>query len=117
MAFFARPPRAANGTHMAAVQHDSAGIAVLDSAAAEVAAELGGLDPEQVADLDEQPHDHAVRKALLAQERDTFRTPALETLERPTWSPLRMAGMVALRGYLLVAVALVGVKIAEAIAA
>jgi hypothetical protein len=39
----------------------------------------------------------------------------LDTLDRPAWSPLRVAGMVALRGYLLVAVVLVGVKVAEAI--
>ncbi|MDR3661244.1 MAG: divalent metal cation transporter [Mycobacterium sp.] len=85
-----------------------------EQAAATVAAEFGGLDPEQVADLDEQPHDRTVRKAMLAQERDNFRTPALDTLDRPTWSPLRVAGMVALRGYLLIAAVLVGVKIAEA---
>lgn len=72
-------------------------------------------DPEQVADLDEEPDDRKVRKALRSQERDSFRTPALETLDRPAWSPLRVAGMVALRGYLLVAVVLVGVKVAEAI--
>lgn len=84
-------------------------------AAVEVAAELGGLDPEQVEDLDDQPDDRAVRKALRNQERDGFRTPALDTLDRPVWSPLRVAGMVALRGYLLVAVVLVGVKVAEAI--
>ncbi|WP_418003558.1 NRAMP family divalent metal transporter [Mycobacterium sp. PDNC021] len=84
-------------------------------AAAAVAAELGGLDPEQVEDLDEQPDDRGVRKALRNQERDSFRTPALDTLDRPAWSPLRVAGMVALRGYLLVAVVLVGVKVAEAI--
>ena len=87
-----------------------------ERAAVQTATEFGGLDPEQVADLDERPHDRAVRNALLAQERDTFRTPALGTLERPTWSPLRTAGMVALRGYLLLAVALVGVKIAQTIA-
>ncbi|TLH69116.1 manganese transporter [Mycolicibacterium aubagnense] len=84
-------------------------------AAVEVAAEFGGLDPEQVEDLDEQPNDRAVRKALRNQERDSFRTPALDTLDRPGWSPLRVAGMVALRGYLLVAVVLVVVKVAEAI--
>ncbi|MFL0176050.1 NRAMP family divalent metal transporter [Mycobacterium sp. SMC-13] len=83
--------------------------------AVQVAAELGGLDPEQVEDLDEEPDDRKVRKALRSQERDSFRTPALETLDRPAWSPLRVAGMVALRGYLLVAVVLVGVKVAEAI--
>ncbi|MUL64426.1 manganese transporter [Mycobacterium sp. CBMA 234] len=99
-----------------AIASSRSGRAGREEAAAEVAAEFGGLDPDQVADLDEAPHDRKVRKALLAQERDDFRTPALDTLERPAWSPLRTAGMVALRGYLLIAVALVGVKIAEAIA-
>ena len=84
-------------------------------AAAQVAVQLGGLDPEQVEDLDDEPDDRKVRKALRNQARDTFRTPALDTLARPAWSPLRTAGMVALRGYLLVAVVLVGVKVAEAI--
>ena len=88
-----------------------------EKAAVQVAAEFGGLDPDQVEDLDQRPHDRAVRKALLVQQRDGFRTPALDTLERPAWSLVRVAGMVALRGYLLVAVVLVGVKIAQAIAA
>ncbi len=41
--------------------------------------------------------------------------PALDTLERPAWSPLRTAGMIALRGYLAVAVVLVGVKVAQTV--
>lgn len=84
-------------------------------AAAAVAAELGGLDPDQVKDLDAQPHDRALRRAVREEERDTWRTPALDTLDRPGWSPLRTAGMVALRGYLLIAVVLVVVKIAQSI--
>jgi NRAMP (natural resistance-associated macrophage protein)-like metal ion transporter len=84
-------------------------------AAERTAAELGGLDPDQIEELDSTPLSRAERKAVLAADRDTWRTPALETLERPAFSPLRMMGMVALRGYLLIAVLLVVVKIVESI--
>lgn len=87
-----------------------------DRAAARItAADLGGLDPEQVEDLESAPRDRALRREVLRQQRETWRTPALDTLERPAWSPLRTAGMIALRGYLVVAVVLVGVKVAQAI--
>ncbi|OHT85010.1 NRAMP family divalent metal transporter [Mycobacteroides saopaulense] len=87
-----------------------------DRAAAHVtAADLGGLDPEQVEDLESAPRDRALRREVLRQQRETWRTPALDTLERPAWSPLRTAGMIALRGYLVVAVVLVGVKVAQTI--
>jgi hypothetical protein len=45
----------------------------------------------------------------------SWRTPALHTLERPVLSPLRRAGLLTLRGYLLVAVALVVVKVVQTI--
>ena len=38
--------------------------------------------------------------------------PALETLERPAFSSLRTTGMIALRGYLAVAVVLVAIALA-----
>ncbi|MFE3191299.1 NRAMP family divalent metal transporter [Nocardia sp. NPDC059240] len=79
------------------------------------AAELGGLDPDQVEELDSTPLTKAERKAILEADRESFRTPALDTLERPAFSSGRMAGMLALRGYLLIAVALVGVKIFQQI--
>ncbi|WP_162298545.1 NRAMP family divalent metal transporter [Mycobacteroides abscessus] len=85
------------------------------AAASAVAAELGGLDPDQVQDLDSMPRDRVLRRDIRWQERESWRTPALETLERPAWSPLRTAGMIALRGYLVVAVLLVGVKVAQTI--
>ncbi|ETZ86949.1 putative natural resistance-associated macrophage protein [Mycobacteroides abscessus MAB_030201_1075] len=85
------------------------------AAASAVAAELGGLDPDQVQDLDSMPRDRVLRRDIQWQERESWRTPALETLERPAWSPLRTAGMIALRGYLVVAVLLVGVKVAQTI--
>ncbi|MFE3056689.1 NRAMP family divalent metal transporter [Nocardia sp. NPDC059239] len=81
----------------------------------QTAAELGGLDPDQVEELNSTPLSRAERKAILEQDRDTWRTPALDTLERPAFSPGRMAGMIALRGYLLIAVILVGVKIFQSI--
>lgn len=85
------------------------------AAARATAADLGGLDPDQIQDLDSSPRDHTLRREILWQERETWRTPALDTLERPIWSPLRTAGMIALRGYLVVAVLLVGVKVAQTI--
>ncbi|MGF6889435.1 NRAMP (natural resistance-associated macrophage protein)-like metal ion transporter [Nocardia sp. GAS34] len=80
----------------------------------QTAQDLGGLIPDQVEEL-EYTLTRAERKAMLEYDRDTWRTPALDTLERPVFSSLRMAGMIALRGYLLVAVLLVGVKIAQSI--
>ncbi|MBF6065605.1 divalent metal cation transporter [Nocardia terpenica] len=84
-------------------------------AAERTAAELGGLDPDQVEELDSTRLSRSERKAILDQDRDIWRTPALDTLERPGFSPLRTAGMIALRGYLLLAVVLVGVKIFQQI--
>lgn len=80
-----------------------------------IAAELGGLDPDQVQKLDSTPLSQAERKAILEVDRDTWRTPSLDTLESPAFSQLRMAGMIALRGYLLIAVILVAVKIFQSI--
>jgi Mn2+/Fe2+ NRAMP family transporter len=45
--------------------------------------------------------------------RDTWRMPPLARLERPTLSRQRKIGLIALRGYLVVALALVIVKIVE----
>jgi NRAMP (natural resistance-associated macrophage protein)-like metal ion transporter len=45
--------------------------------------------------------------------RDRWTMPALELLERPTWSRARTAGMYALRGYLAIAVAMLIVKAIE----
>ena len=81
------------------------------------AAELGDLDPDQIQELDEAATGTLTRdeRNTLA-ERDcaTWRTPALGTLQQPVMSPLRKAGLLTLRGYLIVAAALVVVKIVEA---
>ncbi|TDH51025.1 divalent metal cation transporter [Mycobacterium eburneum] len=55
----------------------------------------------------------AERKQVRADYRATWHTPALATLERPVLSPARRAGLVVLRVYLVVAVALVVVKLVE----
>jgi Mn2+/Fe2+ NRAMP family transporter len=80
-----------------------------------VAREFGGLDPEQVDELD---HDtqiltRAERKAIRDHDRAAWRTPALATLERPVMSPLRRVGLLTLRCYLVVAVILVIAKVVE----
>ncbi|MBF6329644.1 NRAMP family divalent metal transporter [Nocardia transvalensis] len=85
------------------------------AAAERTAAELGGLDPDQIEELESTRLSRAERKAIRERDRDCWRTPALDTLPRPAFSPLRLAGMVALRGYLALAVVLVAVKIAQSI--
>ena len=45
--------------------------------------------------------------------RDTWRMPPLSRLKRPTKSRQRKVGLVTLRGYLLIAFALVILKIVE----
>ena len=80
------------------------------------AAELGDLDPDQLEALDGAAAEgltRAERKALTAQDRAAWRTPALATLDRPVMSPLRKAGLLTLRGYLIIAAALVVVKIVQ----
>jgi len=81
------------------------------------AAELGDLDPDQIQELDEAATGTLTRderNTLTERDRATWRTPALGTLQRPVMSPLRKAGLLTLRGYLIVAAALVVVKIVEA---
>jgi Mn2+/Fe2+ NRAMP family transporter len=82
----------------------------------QAAADLGGLDPDQIDELDDTATGALTRderKALAAQDRATWRTPALDALERPVMSPLRKAGLLTLRSYLIVAAALVVVKIVQ----
>lgn len=75
----------------------------------------GGLDPEEVDELDDTPTlTRAERRAVRRQDRANWQTPNLATLARPTMSPVRRAGLFTLRGYLVVAVALVVVKVAQA---
>jgi Mn2+/Fe2+ NRAMP family transporter len=76
---------------------------------------FGALDLDQVEELEELPQ--LTRKELKAfrdQVRARWTTPALATLERPTISPLRRAGLLTLRSYLVIAGVMVVVKIVQA---
>jgi hypothetical protein len=55
----------------------------------------------------------APRVKMSAHDRENWRMPPLTLLERPTWSPGRKLAILALRGYLVVAVALLVVKAAQ----
>jgi len=82
----------------------------------QAATELGELDPDQIEEVDDAATgtlSRDERKTLTEQDRATWRTPALATLDGPR-SPLRTAGLLTLRGYLIVAAVLVVVKIVQA---
>lgn len=53
------------------------------------------------------------RTAPRDQDRLVWRTPALATLARPPMSPLRRTGLITLRAYLLIAAALVIIKVTQ----
>jgi Mn2+/Fe2+ NRAMP family transporter len=75
----------------------------------------GGLGPEEVDELDDTPLlTSPERRAVRQQDRVNWQTPNLAFLARPTMSPIRRAGLFTLRGYLVVAVVLVVIKIVEA---
>ena len=75
----------------------------------------GGLDPEEVDDLDDVALlMRAERRAIRRQDRAGWQTPNLAMLDRPAMSPMRRAGLFTLRGYLVVAVVFVIIKIVEA---
>jgi Mn2+/Fe2+ NRAMP family transporter len=84
--------------------------------AEEIALEFGGgLDPKEVDEIDDTPLlTPAERRAVRRQDRLSWQTPSLAALARPTMSPIRRLGLLTLRGYLVLAVALVVVKIVEA---
>ncbi|OBK67414.1 manganese transporter [Mycobacterium colombiense] len=75
----------------------------------------GGLDPEEVDELDEASSlTRAERRAVRRQDRAAWQTPNIALLDRATMSPMRRAGLFTLRGYLVVAVAFVIIKIVQA---
>ena len=75
----------------------------------------GGLDPEEVDEIDDTPLlTRAERRALRRQDRTNWQTPNLAVLDRPTMSPIRRAGLLTLRGYLVVAVVFVVIKVVQA---
>jgi hypothetical protein len=55
----------------------------------------------------------AERHAVRQQDRANWQTPNLAMLARPTMSPIRRAGLFTLRGYLVLAVVSVIIKIVE----
>jgi Mn2+/Fe2+ NRAMP family transporter len=74
----------------------------------------GGLNPDEVDDMDDTPSlTRAERRAVLLQDRANWQTPGLAALDRPTMSPVRRAGLLTLRGYLVLAVVFVVIKIVE----
>jgi NRAMP (natural resistance-associated macrophage protein)-like metal ion transporter len=82
-----------------------------DAKNAKAQAAFEGIDPAQIEAIDTAELSKAERKALATADRMAWRTPALDTLERPTFSPLRKAGLLTLRGYLLIAMIMVAVQI------
>lgn len=74
----------------------------------------GGFDAALDRDLEAHVTlSRAERKALRDQDRSAWRTPALATLARPQMSPLRRAGLITLRAYLLIAATLIILKISQ----
>ena len=53
------------------------------------------------------------RRAIRRQDRANWQTPNLAMIARPTMSPIRRAGLLTLRGYLVLAVVFVIIKIVE----
>jgi len=75
----------------------------------------GGLDADEVDEIDDIPLlTRAERRAVRRQDRANWQTPNLAALDRPVMSPIRRMGLLTLRGYLVVAVVLVIVKVVEA---
>jgi len=72
-----------------------------------VAVGLGGIGVLEMGTARRSPHP----PDMLALGRDTWRMPPLALLNRPVWSPTRKVGMLALRGYLLMAAVLLVVKV------
>ncbi|MFC5720613.1 NRAMP family divalent metal transporter [Streptomyces gamaensis] len=80
------------------------------AATARVAARLRGSAGPPVGPT---PLRRAARRALRDADRELWRTPALDGLERPRLSPLRRAGLLTLRCYLVLAIGLVVVKVVQ----
>jgi hypothetical protein len=74
-----------------------------------------GLDPTLNRDLDQRSSalGRAERTTLRDQDRLAWRTPALATLTRPQLSPLRRAGLITLRAYLIIAATLIILKVIQ----
>jgi Mn2+/Fe2+ NRAMP family transporter len=74
----------------------------------------GGLNPEEVDEIDDAlTLTRAERRAVRREDRANWQTPNLASLARPTMSPIRRAGLLTLRGYLVLAVVFVLIKVVE----
>ena len=74
----------------------------------------GGLNPEDVDEIEDTPSfTRAERRAVLKQDRAKWQTPSLASLDRPVMSPIRRAGLLTLRAYLVLAVVFVVIKVVE----
>ncbi|WAC91432.1 NRAMP family divalent metal transporter [Mycobacterium sp. Aquia_213] len=71
-----------------------------------------GFSDTRVAKLG-SPVGHAECRALRRQEQKDWQTPNLSSLTRPALSPIRRTGLLILRGYLVLAVVFVVIKIVE----
>jgi Mn2+/Fe2+ NRAMP family transporter len=86
-----------------------------DRRQAESIVPLGALDLDRAEEVDELPKlTRAERKALRAEVRATWRMPAFANLDRPVMSPVRRAGLLTLRTYLVLAGVLVVVRVVQA---
>ncbi|ORW59398.1 manganese transporter [Mycobacterium parmense] len=75
----------------------------------------GGLNPDEIDALDDAALlTRAERRAVRRADRAGWQTPNFALLDRPAMSPMRRAGLFTLRGYLVVAVIFVIVKIVQA---
>jgi Mn2+/Fe2+ NRAMP family transporter len=75
---------------------------------------FGGLSPEEVDEIADTPSlTRAERRAVLRQDRANWQTPSLAALDRPIMSPIRRAGLFTLRGYLVLAVVFVVIKVVD----
>jgi Mn2+/Fe2+ NRAMP family transporter len=75
---------------------------------------FGGLNPEEVDEIEDTPSlTRAERRAVRRQDRATWQTPSLASLDRPIMSPIRRAGLLTLRGYLVLAVVFVVIKVVD----
>ena len=106
------------GLSAATIEAGLAGGAVIGivGGAAVLIAGRRSNDPHdaEVTDLDDTPLlTRAERRAVRQQDRANWQTPNLAMLARPTMSPVRRAGLFTLRGYLVVAVVFVIIKIVE----
>lgn len=52
-------------------------------------------------------------KEVLRDRRDAWRTPAIDTLQRPVLSMSRRIGLLALRGYILFAIVIMVIKLIQ----